>query len=170
MWQFYVLPWVFCELPGPHLQSRKFKFKIHWCFPVYSQIFKELCVISSRQILAFQTTKTQHALVLEFQWFFWTKSTFHDQDTKLNTFYQHIYYMLRIYLKYHAGIFMNPEFLKVNIEFHFTLFEIWDCLNEIPPLFWYFPSFSAFPSIDSIRAPATFLYWKPRYIHRNSWM
>ena len=25
MWQFYVLPWLFCELPGPNFQSRKFK-------------------------------------------------------------------------------------------------------------------------------------------------
>ena len=36
----------------------------------------------------------------------------------------------------------KPESPKVNIKFHFTLFEIWDCLNEIP-LFWYFPSFSS---------------------------
>ena len=41
-----------------------------------------------------------------------------------------------------AGIFINLKVPKVNIKFHFTLFEIWDCLNEIP-LFWYFPSFSS---------------------------
>lgn len=27
MWQFYVLPWVFCELPVPKFQGRKFKFR-----------------------------------------------------------------------------------------------------------------------------------------------
>ena len=68
MWQFYVLPWVFCELPAwPKFpESRKFKFKINFIDVFQFILRKELCVISSLQILAFETTKTQHALVLEF--------------------------------------------------------------------------------------------------------
>ena len=110
------------SLPGPNFQSRKFKFKINFIDVFQFIPRKELCVISSLQILAFETTKTQHALVLEFPMILFNKVyILQSRHTTKILFYQHIV-ILWIYFRYYAGIFMN--LLKVNIKFHFTLFEI----------------------------------------------
>ena len=160
MWQFYVLPWVFCELPVPKFQGRKFKFRTNsvnvFPFIPSSRYFKGSKLFPQCKYWLSKPRKRNMPQFWENQLFFpqptalyWT----HCSRTNLRMpkiCYQAYFYSLfckRIKFRYLRVIFWcwhlyKPESPKVNIKFHFTLFEIWDCLNEIP-LFWYFPSFSS---------------------------
>ena len=160
MWQFYVLPWVFCELPLPKFQGRKSKFRtnsVH-VFPFIpsSRYFKGSKLFPQCKYWLSKPRKRNMPQFWEIQLFFPHPAALHwTHCSRTNLKMPKICYPAYFYClfcrgkssvtfvsSFDAGIFINLKVPKVNIKFHFTLFEIWDCLNEIP-LFWYFPSFSS---------------------------